>query len=277
MSNKFEYKKNERADYLDVNCHWWRCDDGPFDKHSHEDYYEVIIATDGEFINVVGKTNYSQKKGDVVVIALGSEHSITNINDGVHYNIAVKRETFEKMISNKESMRKTLEKQGSFLVTLSPVAYAYVENCINKIDNDRVNAYVLTLVETVLSTVILAFMEKQMEDNLAMDKAYYCRNAIEKMDNDTLVDKKMSEIYATYPMSHTAFIDEFKRIKGVTPNKYLLKRKLDYAKKLLLTSDKSVLEIAWETGYDSVSHFIKKFKMEFGVTPLRFRKTYLKK
>ena len=275
MVNRYLYKKDERNDFVDVNCHWWHAHDGVFLKHSHEDYYEVIICTQ-DHTHKINDLTFLQKVADVLIVAPKSEHEVSTDKGAEHYNVAVKKELFEKLTSNKDAIINELKEQGYLAVHLSDETFAFVKRCISKIDNSKISAFTLTLVETILSAVFLEFMEKKQEEDMFGSVSYYCRNAIEKIDNDTYIDKTLTQIYATYPLSHTAFIDEFKRIKGVTPNKYLAKRKLDYAKKLLLTSNKSVLEIAQETGYDSVSHFIKKFKSEYGETPLRFRKNYLK-
>ncbi len=45
-----------------------------------------------------------------------------------------------------------------------------------------------------------------------------------------------------------------------------------YAKALFRTTDLSVLQIAEELRYASISYFIKKFKDLFGLTPLQYRR-----
>ncbi len=57
-----------------------------------------------------------------------------------------------------------------------------------------------------------------------------------------------------------------------TVSEYHITVKMDYAKKKLLMTDDSVLSIAFDVGYYSVSAFNHKFKELFGVTPIEFRK-----
>lgn len=63
----------------------------------------------------------------------------------------------------------------------------------------------------------------------------------------------------------------FKEIFGVTVFGYIHSCRMSLAKKLLLGSDKSAKEIAYETGYSSPQHFSRAFKKEFGITPKRMR------
>jgi two-component system response regulator YesN len=52
---------------------------------------------------------------------------------------------------------------------------------------------------------------------------------------------------------------------------YIIKLRMNEAKKLLNESDKSVNDITAEIGYSNASHFIKTFKKLEGITPVEFR------
>lgn len=67
---------------------------------------------------------------------------------------------------------------------------------------------------------------------------------------------------------HTVFRQE----TGQTPFAYVLSRRVEKAKKLLMAGEKSMLEIAMETGFSSQSHFNKIFKKETGQTPVSYRR-----
>ena len=56
---------------------------------------------------------------------------------------------------------------------------------------------------------------------------------------------------------------------------YLRELRMEYAKNLLTLSDKSILEISEMTGYASVSHFIRIFREENGISPLKYRKSHV--
>jgi len=63
----------------------------------------------------------------------------------------------------------------------------------------------------------------------------------------------------------------FKELFGTTILGYIHKNRMSLAKKLLLGTDKSAKEIAYETGYNSPQHFSTAFKKEFGVSPNNVR------
>lgn len=67
----------------------------------------------------------------------------------------------------------------------------------------------------------------------------------------------------------------FKRYNQNTPLTFINERILLEAKRLLLFSDKSSAEIAYELGYKEPAHFSKFFKNQIGFSPIEFKKTSL--
>lgn len=63
----------------------------------------------------------------------------------------------------------------------------------------------------------------------------------------------------------------FKELFGTTVFGYIHGMRMSLAKKLLLGTDKTAQEIAYETGYSSPQHFSKAFRDTFGVSPNSIR------
>lgn len=66
----------------------------------------------------------------------------------------------------------------------------------------------------------------------------------------------------------------FKQNVGITIFEYLNKIKVEFACKLLMDPDLSVLEVCLDSGYNNLSHFNKQFKKYSGVSPLEYRKRF---
>lgn len=56
----------------------------------------------------------------------------------------------------------------------------------------------------------------------------------------------------------------------------LLKKRVDAAKRLLLTTDLSITEVGLNTGFTDASYFIRKFSSLVGITPYKYRTEHLK-
>jgi AraC family transcriptional regulator len=72
-------------------------------------------------------------------------------------------------------------------------------------------------------------------------------------------------------MSESHFSRSFKQSTGTTPHQYLLKRRVERAKQLLIKSQLSILEIALECGFAHPGHLSRHFKRIVGITPNKFR------
>ena len=63
----------------------------------------------------------------------------------------------------------------------------------------------------------------------------------------------------------------FKTYTGVSPHQYHLELKIMRAKELLLTTEKSIKEIGFELGFESVHYFSRLFKKKTGFSPSELR------
>ncbi|MEW9054116.1 MAG: AraC family transcriptional regulator [Neobacillus sp.] len=67
----------------------------------------------------------------------------------------------------------------------------------------------------------------------------------------------------------------FKLVYGDTIFSYHRKFSLQRASSMLLNTEKSISEIAYEIGYSSSSNFCAAFKKQYGITPLKYRESSL--
>jgi AraC family transcriptional regulator len=67
------------------------------------------------------------------------------------------------------------------------------------------------------------------------------------------------------------FSRSFKQAAGVGPQRYVIQRRLERAKRLLRQTHQPIALIAQEAGFADQSHLTQMFRREIGVTPGRFR------
>ena len=75
-------------------------------------------------------------------------------------------------------------------------------------------------------------------------------------------------------LSRAHFSREFRRAFGESPHAYLLTRRLERAAALLRTTDRSVTEICFSVGLQSVGSFTTTFTRTFGLSPSAYRATF---
>ncbi len=67
------------------------------------------------------------------------------------------------------------------------------------------------------------------------------------------------------------FNDLFKISFGVTPNRYIILTRVEFAKTLLGSGYLSISEIAEKSGFSDIYYFSKLFKKEVGVSPSEWK------
>jgi AraC family transcriptional regulator, exoenzyme S synthesis regulatory protein ExsA len=72
--------------------------------------------------------------------------------------------------------------------------------------------------------------------------------------------------------SVSSFKRDFQSLFNTTPGRWLTEKKLEKAKTLLLQTDSSISEIAFESGFENTAHFSRLFKQKTGTSPLEYRR-----
>ena len=88
------------------------------------------------------------------------------------------------------------------------------------------------------------------------------------------LDKRLTvqEISQETHISKTALYNTFHRNFGTTVNEYVNMRRIEKSIEFLLNTDLSIEEISQKVGFCGVSYYIRLFKREKGISPLRYRK-----
>lgn len=93
--------------------------------------------------------------------------------------------------------------------------------------------------------------------------------AIHIMNSTNIESITISDIAEEVNMSPSNFSQQFKLITDQTPKEYMTRLRLMKAKQFL--KNLSVTDTAYELGYDNISHFIRLFKQEYGMTPKQYQ------
>lgn len=84
-------------------------------------------------------------------------------------------------------------------------------------------------------------------------------------------DIKLADLAQLLGMSQFHFSYLFKQAIGTSPYQYLLQQRVERAKQLLRQTDRSIMDIALECGFNSHSHLSKQFRQFTGMTPKTYR------
>ncbi len=105
--------------------------------------------------------------------------------------------------------------------------------------------------------------ESMQEKNVRTVKNYIDNNYYKKITVTDISDK--------FHLSKNYVRNLFVKYLGVSPKKYIQKKRMDRAKTLLLETDISISTVALSVGYDDALLFSKMFLKEFSRSPQKYR------
>lgn len=125
-------------------------------------------------------------------------------------------------------------------------------------------------------TDILMFLEKIGESNSSLGKVH--RQSYDNVKNiaDYINENYMNKIDSKiieklFSINYDYANRIFKQYFGLSINRYRNKRRIDRAKFLLVTTNKTLEEIAQEVGFEDKYYFSRLFAKYEGISPLQYR------
>ena len=120
-----------------------------------------------------------------------------------------------------------------------------------------------SLVNLIISTFIDNAITVEYTDTLSA--------AVEYIDNNLHRQITVSELCAKCFVSKNQLYSAFRDNLGTTIKEYIVARKLEKAKQLLVDTDRPIVEISEAVSIGEYSYFCKLFKKKTGMTPKAFR------
>lgn len=121
-----------------------------------------------------------------------------------------------------------------------------------------------------LSTLILDCLETDTDMDInAKNKIKLAIKYINKHYNEDIAINDLAE---RFTMSPNYFSSIFKKETGKTTIQFIKDIRMNKAKEYLVESERSVVDIAKEVGYEDSQYFFKIFKKATGQTPLQYRR-----
>ena len=121
----------------------------------------------------------------------------------------------------------------------------------------------------MLGAVYFITKNSQFQDKEIVTKIEKARLLMREYPDGTIPPE---ELAARLNMGYSWFRRMFKQYTGLSPTQYQQQIRLQQAKDLLVSSGKTIKEIAYELNFESANYFTAFFKQKAGFTPAVFRK-----
>ncbi len=249
--------------YYNVLCagHFY-CDS---DYHLVRESYDsilILFVADGTFTFVKDGVKITAEKGDAIILDCYKPHEYYTVeyleSYWVHIDGVNCREIYKEIT---ESIGNVIKNDSRVKERISRL-FKGIEHSIGEADLS-VEVYKL-LIELLNSTSANANNATVHTENIQYIKEYISAHL-----NEKITVKNLAEIAH---MSPTHFSRVFKAQTGFSPYDYVVISRLNKAKELLLKTEMSVANIAYDVGFNSEANFVYCFTNNECVSPGKFRK-----
>jgi len=107
--------------------------------------------------------------------------------------------------------------------------------------------------------------------NKSLERTNTIQEIVNYMDEFFCADIKIETLANKTGYTCRHFRSLFAENTGLSPSEYLLKKRLESSKQLLLNTSQNMIEISQSCGFSSASQFAMLFKRYAGVTPSEYR------
>ena len=134
-----------------------------------------------------------------------------------------------------------------------------------------------SLANAIASTLVINLLRKYRKNiSIKHDKKVnrqidYIKSFIDTNYND---DIKLEDLSQMAYMNKFHLISEFKQSYRITPIGYLILKRVEVSKDLLISTNHTMEEISALVGFNSQSYFNQVFKKKVGQTPSQFRRKH---
>lgn len=245
--------------------------------HTHV-YYEMLYVLEGEVSMTIQQTDYTVKAGSLVFLNQFDSHS-THITQKPYkrYYLLIPP-TQLKAFHNDVLLLSVFRLHGdNFPYVLSTGAEkSRFDNYFAMLADaaSRGGAYVDERIEALMTLILTDAQALRPDMFIPADELSFLpiQEIMDELDRCFAEKFSLAGLAQRFHVSTGCLSSHFRQHVGMSPMQYVTLRRLTHAKVLLLKTELSVLEIAGLCGYGNVSNFVRRFRQQYGLTPLQFRR-----
>ncbi|MFC0472117.1 helix-turn-helix domain-containing protein [Halalkalibacter kiskunsagensis] len=249
--------------------------------HIH-DFYELFLITEGSIFHIIN--------GEKILLTAG--HLVFIRPDDQHYFVQNAKNTFQllNLAILKQTVKELLKYLGlgfasgrlldqpeppQVLLTKKEIDYISYKFQLLMIippnQSDRIRTEIRSLLaDLLIRHFSIPHKQKKNEHNLP-SWLIKLENEMQKPDSFITGLKKLYECTHKSPEHISRTI---KKYYGKTPTQWINDFRLEYAANLLIYSDKTIVIICFDSGFENVSYFYQLFKRKFTISPALYRKRH---
>ncbi len=276
-SDRYRFDLVELEDILSRNAE----DHNQFEHHKIS-FYVIVIITHNEGQHSINYKDYSYERGTVFTLRKDNIHKFYQTN--AKGKFLVFTEDFVIRFSDKDASFKSFqlfnEMLGSPKLQLSNSEFEEVENLLHQIENEyrEVNdKHSTEIIRNLIQVLILKLFRVKSKGKDNLEKKGHLLKFItlqEIIEKDCFESKKVAYYAQKIGVSTRTLNNITQSIIGKRAKTFIDEIVILQIKRLLINSELSFTEVAYETGFDDPTNFFKYFRKNTGFSPRQFKENH---
>lgn len=237
--------------------------------HYHQTY-QILYVLENEGIITLDGVKYNYNQDHIAFITPYSNHSIL-----ANSRLTTLVLEFEKTILDLDIQTEIIDKyfRDSALLTLNLFEAGDVRQLLRKMLYEQsVGKPINRLAFKIYLAKLLLILTKAQEEPKVTDLNVLRAERLRKyIDSNYYEMINASYISSMLGMSIRHINNIFKSQYDMTPLQYLNEVRMERSKKMLIETDKDIVSICFEVGFESLSTFYRSFKNYTNTSPNQFR------
>lgn len=244
---------------------------------------EIVMPIENYYDVSSKKELFTLQEGDLLLINSGVVHGMPSAIHGERLFLQVDFSLLHN-VADIESMLSAIPQALLLTPATAPAIHERLKNLMLEIYKEYFSDSILasaSIYSKLLEMLVLIGREYTGQRN-----AFYMASSRQKEHTEKFMavcnyihehcmdDLCLDGIAAYAGFSKYHFTRLFKNFTGVSFYKYLNRKRIEHAEKLLVNPELSITEVALQSGFASLSAFIRMFKLIKGCTPTEFRNLY---
>ena len=250
-----------------------------YELHDHS-AVEILLTLEGSVTYTVDDIVYQVRKGEVLIIPPDMQHSLSMGEESSRYLFLFEP---EGILSMRDIKTLTPYFHRPFHLRDGSEAHVRIRELLLKLKdvyekrelmwNTVCYSYLLR-VYAILGQRYLNGVRNRIPDGGRIVESEVITASMTYINNHYKQDLSLEDVAEFAGFSRYYFSRSFKKQTGYSFKDYLCQKRLQVAMDLLIRTDKSMKDVAADSGFGSVATFNRVFREKKGCTPTQFRAIY---
>lgn len=256
----------------------------PKDYPQVHDFYEIILAVENSMRILLNNDILILNPGDLLFIRPDDVHTKIEISPSVHINLAFPSLTMEALFHYLPKLPSSILQSSPDshvpIVHLSIIDMNMIQNRLNYLNrlpytsNDERNTHLRVMLADLMYTYIIPKLKQQSLSQKDTSLPLWLSHALSDLCTPPHLSQGMEYLIQQTGRSNEHICRCFRKYLNITPSAYINEKRLNYSVNLLLHTDMEIIDIIYESGFQSINYYYHLFKKTFGLSPLKYKKMH---